>query len=132
MKSDDDSGMGFVCEFDTEADLARALRDSNLPKKRWNWIQRHHGSFTGRQLKKWLDGTGEDGLEAAKRLMDKNFITSVQKNVTEFRADGTMYQLVEQQRVGYERCMYLNFEMTPFFEQGQGLCTKFDHINDFL
>lgn len=90
---------GFLCEFDTEADLARALRDSNLPKKRWNWIQRHHGSFTGRQLKKWLDGTGEDGLEAANRLMASNFITSVQKNVTDFRPDGTLYQLVEQQSI---------------------------------
>ena len=31
--------------------------------------------------------------------MDKNFITSVQKSVTDFRPDGTLYQLVEQQSI---------------------------------
>ena len=66
----------------------RALRDSNLPKKRWNWAARHNGAFSGRQLRKWLDNTGENGLDTAKTLLEKNFITSVQQNVTDFRDDG--------------------------------------------
>ena len=90
------SSAGIHCEFDTEADLARALRDSNLPKKRWNWIQRHHGSFTGKQLKNWLESEGQNGQEAAERLMTSNFIRSVQEEVTDFRPDGTLYQMIDQ------------------------------------
>ena len=51
-------------------------------------MARHNGAFSGRQLKKWLDTTGENGVETAKKLLEKNFITSVQKNVTDFRDDG--------------------------------------------
>lgn len=96
----EDEGEGALrCEYDTDADIAKALKDSNLPKKRWNWLQRHHGAFTGNQLKEWLDGTGEDGKTAATRLLAGNFITPIEKKVHAFFADGTLYQLVEQKSI---------------------------------
>ena len=96
----DEEGEGALrCEYDTDADIAKALKDSNLPKKRWNWLQRHHGAFTGKQLKEWLDGTGEDGETAAIRLLAGNFITPIEKKVDAFHADGTLYQLVEQKSI---------------------------------
>ena len=95
---DGDEG-ALRCEYDTDADIAKALKDSNLPKKRWNWLQRHHGAFTGKQLKEWLDGTGEDGETASIRLLAGNFITPIEKKVDAFRADGTLYQLVEQKSI---------------------------------
>ena len=95
----EDDGQSLRCEYDTDADIAKALKDSNLPKKRWNWLQRHHGAFTGKQLKEWLDGTGEDGEAAATRLLAGNFIAPIEKKVDAFHPDGTLYQLVEQKSI---------------------------------
>ena len=83
------------CEMDSDLDLALALKNSNLPQKRWKWLQSHHGAFSGKQLSDWLKSSGEDE-GAGQRLLESNFIHAVQKEVTSFRADGTLYQLTEQ------------------------------------
>ena len=79
--------------------MAKALKNSNLPKKRWKWLKSHNGAFTGKQLVQWLENSENNNgnpIEAAKKLMTSNFIHPVQQKVIDFRSDGTLYQLAEQ------------------------------------
>jgi hypothetical protein len=70
-----------------------------LPQKRWKWLKSHNSAFTGKQLIQWLENESENNnrtpLQAAKSLIDSNFIHSVQQEVVDFRPDGTLYQLTE-------------------------------------
>ena len=114
LQTNDNDNGGVRCEVDSDIELARALKNSNLPKKRWKWLKSHNAAFSGKQLLEWLraaensaEKEGENSaINAANRLLSSNYIHSVQQEVIDFRADGTLYQLTEPE---LEKAIVFNF-----------------------